>query len=604
LTVNHKVLWNINKYSTDNPNLLFLYYNEFVPGFEYNIHQDEERPMQKALKVRLRDILNVDLLASAEVLAGESGMDNEITSVNVMEVPDIVDWVRPGELLLTTAYSLADNVEAFNTLLPLLAERGVCGMGIKVKRYIAELPESVIQTANDLAFPIIKIPQDVSYGDLMKRIFTYIIGEQTRLLEQINDFNNQIKDIMLRRGGMEEFAELISQVVQCPVLISDQVYKSYVLYTNDKKWKTILDRVVPATINNTNITVEPGLTETRTTYDQIDGEKVGRYSIPIFFEQSLYGYIYIWDINNCINMSNLFVVESATSLIALDIVTKLTVNQQENVHRTNFLELLLSAEPESQARAILDAEYYGFKPNAYHQCIVLRLDYQDKSRSAALQTRRIQETSLVLTGILSHIQRKASSRYIWATKHNGISFLLEFDPNTSPETIAAQTRRFVYLLLEIARELKVEEFCFVGIGQAYPGYGKLNNSLHEAQQAVQFLQNSQKKVKQHYGFFEEMGIARLFGAPEIRDDLLRYADEVLAPFVNYDAEHDGKLLETVQAYFEHGGNLRKISEVLFTHYNTVIYRINRIRDNLSIDLKDPETAFSIQFALKIRELIG
>ncbi len=128
--------------------------------------------MQKALKVRLRDILKIDLLAGAEVIAGESGMESVITSVNVMEVPDIVDWVRPGELLLTTAYSLADNVEAFNTLLPMLSERGVCGMGIKVKRYINELPDSVIQTANDLAFPIIKIPQGVSYGVLMKEIFS------------------------------------------------------------------------------------------------------------------------------------------------------------------------------------------------------------------------------------------------------------------------------------------------------------------------------------------------------------------------------------------------------------------------------------------------
>jgi len=52
--------------------------------------------MLKALKVRLRDILNVYLLAGAEVIAGETGMDHVITSVNVMEVPDIADWVRPG----------------------------------------------------------------------------------------------------------------------------------------------------------------------------------------------------------------------------------------------------------------------------------------------------------------------------------------------------------------------------------------------------------------------------------------------------------------------------------------------------------------------------
>ena len=560
--------------------------------------------MLKALKVRLRDILNVDLLAGAEVIAGETGMDNEITSVNVMEVPDIVDWVRPGELLLTTAYSISDNLEEFNTLLPKFSQKGVCGLGIKTKRYINELPESVIQTANQLDFPIIRIPPDVSYGDLMKEVFSYIIGEQTLLLEKINEFNNQIRDIMLRRGDMEEFAELMSQTMHAPTLISDQVHKSFVFHAEDQTWGDILKRVFPATINNTSILADPGSMEIRTSFDLIDGERVKRFSIPIFFEENLYGHVYIWDVNETINMGDLFVIESATSLIALHIVTKLTVTQRENVHRTNFLEQLLSNKPESQARAILDAEYYGFDPTAHHQCLILRLDYQDRVNSASLRTRRIQESSLILTGILSYVQRKASSRYIWATKPHEIYFLLEFDQNLSSETRATQTRMFVYSLMEVARDLNLEDHCFVGIGRAYQGYHLLGDSLHEAQQAVRILQNSQKKVKEHYGFFEEMGIARLFGTQEIRSDLLGYADQVLQPILKYDSEHDGKLLETVQAYFEHGGNLRKISEVQFTHYNTVVYRINRIRDLLKIDLKDPETAFSIQFALKIRDLLG
>ena len=298
--------------------------------------------MLKALKVRLRDILKVDLLAGAEVLAGGSGMDHVITSVNVMEVPDIADWVRPGELLLTTAYSLSSNIEALNTLLPIFSEKGVSGLGIKTKRFINELPESVIETANRLKFPIIEIPPGVSYGDLMKQIFTYIIGEQTRLLEKINEFNNQIRDIMLRRGDMKEFAELISQALHCPTLITDQVYKSFTYHAEDKNWEAILDRLVPSTINNTSTMLEPGLMEIRTNYDLVDGVKVKRFSIPIFFEENLYGQIYLWDIHEQLNEGDLFVIESATSMIALHIVTKLTATQRENVHRTIFLEQLLS----------------------------------------------------------------------------------------------------------------------------------------------------------------------------------------------------------------------------------------------------------------------
>jgi purine catabolism regulator len=46
-----------------------------------------------------------------------------------------------------------------------------------------------------------------------------------------------------------------------------------------------------------------------------------------------------------------------------------------------------------------------------------------------------------------------------------------------------------------------------------------------------------------------------------------------------------------------------VSEILFTHYNTVVYRINRIRDVYGVDLRDPDTAFNFQLALKIRELL-
>ena len=60
---------------------------------------------------------------------------------------------------------------------------------------------------------------------------------------------------------------------------------------------------------------------------------------------------------------------------------------------------------------------------------------------------------------------------------------------------------------------------------------------------------------------------------------------------------------TVKAYFTHGGNFRRISEDLFTHYNTVIYRVNRIRELLHVDLKDPDTAFNLQLALRIKDLL-
>ncbi len=41
--------------------------------------------------IQLGDILSIPMMQGAEVLAGERGLRNSIVSVNVIEVPDIVD---------------------------------------------------------------------------------------------------------------------------------------------------------------------------------------------------------------------------------------------------------------------------------------------------------------------------------------------------------------------------------------------------------------------------------------------------------------------------------------------------------------------------------
>src|SRR5215472_8885337 len=58
------------------------------------------------LGLRVREVLGVPTLAGARVLAGAAGLDRVVARLNVMEVPDILPWVKPHELLLTTWFPL------------------------------------------------------------------------------------------------------------------------------------------------------------------------------------------------------------------------------------------------------------------------------------------------------------------------------------------------------------------------------------------------------------------------------------------------------------------------------------------------------------------
>src|SRR5690625_4832038 len=86
--------------------------------------------------VSVHDVLDVDCLVGTTVLAGHNGMDRAVTRVNGMEVPDVIDWVKPHELLVTTGYSIVSSVSdeagrsaTFVRLVRDPAGRGVAALG-------------------------------------------------------------------------------------------------------------------------------------------------------------------------------------------------------------------------------------------------------------------------------------------------------------------------------------------------------------------------------------------------------------------------------------------------------------------------------------------
>lgn len=114
------------------------------------------------MSITVRDALNIGALKHAELI-GWSGLDNLITSVSVVEIPDAVEWYRGNALQITAFYSIADNVRAQLRLINNLAEHKcsalvICHSAVWVKNIAPE----VIDLANRLNFPLIKVSSETA----------------------------------------------------------------------------------------------------------------------------------------------------------------------------------------------------------------------------------------------------------------------------------------------------------------------------------------------------------------------------------------------------------------------------------------------------------
>lgn len=70
-----------------------------------------------------------------------------------------------------------------------------------------------------------------------------------------------------------------------------------------------------------------------------------------------------------------------------------------------------------------------------------------------------------------------------------------------------------------------------------------------------------------------------------------------------DAKNGTQLLDTLQVYLKHNKKIKKSSsDLFFTHYNTVIYRIERVCEILGIDPEKGDDMLQLHLAVKLHEM--
>src|ERR1044072_7352658 len=58
------------------------------------------------MSLTVREALSLNVLKDAVVVAGHSGLDNPIRWTHILDHPDVSDWVKGGEVLITTGYGI------------------------------------------------------------------------------------------------------------------------------------------------------------------------------------------------------------------------------------------------------------------------------------------------------------------------------------------------------------------------------------------------------------------------------------------------------------------------------------------------------------------
>ncbi|NLV72003.1 MAG: PucR family transcriptional regulator [Actinobacteria bacterium] len=117
----------------------------------------------------LKEILALPAFSGAEVLAGQSRLDEPVTWVHVSEVMDAWRFLSGGELLVSTGLELARATEADRVAyMRSLVESGAQGLVLELAQWFKDVPDELLQTARLTNFPLVVFRNEVRFADLTK----------------------------------------------------------------------------------------------------------------------------------------------------------------------------------------------------------------------------------------------------------------------------------------------------------------------------------------------------------------------------------------------------------------------------------------------------
>jgi len=560
----------------------------------------------------LREAMSlVEPLRQSRVIGGERGLDNVVQSVNVMEVPDILEWVHPGELLVTTMYPLRDDAAAIEALVPRLAERGLAGLAVTPSAYLDSFPPAMVKAANELAFPLIELPQKVSFIDIIRPITSEILRLQANELLQSEEIHRQFIDLVLSGGTYRDIAQGIAQRVNRPVTIVDQfrhvlgegvvlgqasVYKAFLRDEKggDHSLSELYQPRVLAPIEGSEAVLRVAEGPTG------DVEHV---ACPVLVGPMALGEIIVWGRwDEGPRPMDLIVIQHGTTVAALKMMETRSIAEAEERFRNEILEGLLSSIAEERGRAIQLSNDLGNRLVPPYAVVLVEPDAlrgTTLTKVESLEKRNI-DSSLHLAERYIRLQQPEAS--FWYQGPRLVAFL-PFS-KTGPAELRT---RLVHALQTVCDRVAAENGPYTVSMGVSPGVFELGDfriAYECARQSLQIGSASGARESARVTHYEDLGLFRIVSMAENPAGLERFCLDVIGPLLAYDQKNDTHLAVTLRTFLEQNQNSAKTAKLLFIHYNTLRYRIDRAKEILGDFLDNPQQRLEIELALQLYPLIG
>lgn len=526
---------------------------------------------------------------NANIITGKDQLNNKVTGVTILEAPDIGDWLNGGEIILTSLYPIESNDESYKKLIVNLNQKNISAIVIKIHRFIEEIPEIIIENAKKYNIPIIELPKDVKYLDIIYPVMTRITNHKVAKLSYFKKIHKNFTALALKGEGLKSIIKELKIQIDKEVILYDKNLKTI---TNTNKSLENIDPPDPE-IFQSNIIYNNFY------YQKIDNEDFNKQIIvPIKIEKSIKAYLTVLENNNKLKDLHYIALENAATVISLEMTKKLAVKRVIQQFENDLVNDIIMGKFNSKEYIIERAKLINWNLERKFRIVIFKIFNLEELTVKFENYDNFFIKNKIQSSITSIINNYVSNPIIGNKSNSIIVFWPESDNElNSKEKIRKTAKKIKNKLNKQFKDIKIS----IASSNIANNLEEIHKKYQEALETIDLgkIVFDDNKILN----YSDLGIFRLLCKFEKKENLKSFVPKSINKLLEYDDKNNSNLIETLNTFFKCNANAKKAASELFIHYRTMLYRLDRIKKIGNINLDNYEQRLEIQVGLKILNLI-
>ena len=239
-----------------------------------------------------------------------------------------------------------------------------------------DIPKEFLDKADELKVPVIILPEEIAYIDVISPILEEIVNREAKKLQYTITVHEKLTNIVLGSSDSNKLSKELSAILNRPIIVTDYKHEVLTKYSLSYNGKQLLNK----------------LTDVRTLLRE---EFIGKSDIyksvkctkdfgdillrPILFGNQFYGTLIILEAENIQKLEEIAINQACTAF-AIILMNKIAVEQSEARKKEDFLTDLLTEKFKTDEEFLAAAEKFGWDMNNKRMVLYCKFYFSQKPK--------------------------------------------------------------------------------------------------------------------------------------------------------------------------------------------------------------------------------